>query len=323
MKIKFCLCSLLIIAALSITGCSDIKRKEDITPVRQYFVNIATGHADSQDYLVGATIAEMLSKEIPGVNASAQTTGDQFVSVDLLSKNKAQIAFLRGDIAFYAQNGLEMFKDHKAANLKNLISLYSQTIQIVTLDRTRVKGIEDIKGRRLAIVGVKGGYEEIAAKQLLKAYGINFEDIIVQNVNISEAAQNLLQGGTDAIFVIADCPDDDLQELSRKEQTVFLPLDYQKLAMVIYENPFYVKSNIPTSTYARQINNVQTLSLLTMLVANDKIDEDMGYKIAKTIYNNYGKFNNQRISAHLKNRKQAGEDSGLPINEGAKRFFTE
>ena len=315
---------LIVLILLSISGCSNINKKETIAPTKQHFVNIATGNADSTVHKIGIMLAQMCNKEIQGMNTSTlQVPNSQLTNVELLVREKAGIAFLRSDVAFYAANGLELFDGKKADKLKGVISLYSETIQIVTLDKTRIKKIEDIKGRRLMIIGSKDGFEQINARQILKAYAIDLADVRLQYATLPEAVQHLLQGGTDVLFAMTVCPDDSLHELSVAEQTVFLPIDYQKLTILLQENTYYVKDTIVKSTYFRQPIDVTSLSVHTILAVNDKINDDMGYKIAKTIYNNYDSFKNPWISKHMKAKKPEMESLGLSMNEGSRKFLNE
>lgn len=82
---------------------------------------------------LGGALADILNKNIPGTNASAQSTGASVANVNLLSQGKVEIAFIQNDIAYYAANGTEMFKGKQVAGLQGLATLYPETVQIVTL----------------------------------------------------------------------------------------------------------------------------------------------------------------------------------------------
>ena len=79
-----------------------------------------------------------MNKNVPGANASAQSTGASVANINLLQQDKVDIAFVQNDIAYYAVNGSEMFKDKKVPSIGGLATLYPETVQIVTLDKTGV-----------------------------------------------------------------------------------------------------------------------------------------------------------------------------------------
>ena len=74
------------------------------------FINIATGGTAGTYYPLGGALADILNKNIKGANASAQSTGASVANVNLLKDGKVDIAFIQNDIAYYAVNGVEMFK---------------------------------------------------------------------------------------------------------------------------------------------------------------------------------------------------------------------
>lgn len=83
-------------------------------PAAQKFINIATGGTAGTYFPLGGAIADILNKNVPGANASAQSTGASVANINLLQQDKVDIAFVQNDIAYYAVNGSEMFKDKKS-----------------------------------------------------------------------------------------------------------------------------------------------------------------------------------------------------------------
>ena len=62
--------------AAGLTGCSKSESPADQQPVAQTkFINIATGGTAGTSYPLGGAMAEILNQNIPGVNATAQSTG--------------------------------------------------------------------------------------------------------------------------------------------------------------------------------------------------------------------------------------------------------
>lgn len=77
------------------------------------FLNIATGGTAGTYYPLGGALAEILNNNIENMNASAQSTGASVANVNMLKDGSVDIAFIQNDIAYYAVNGKEMFKDNK------------------------------------------------------------------------------------------------------------------------------------------------------------------------------------------------------------------
>ena len=147
------------------------------------FLNIATGGTAGTYYPIGGAMAEILNKEIPGMNASAQSTGATVANINMLKDNSVDLAIVQNDITYYAVNGTEMFQDKKVDNIRGIASLYPETCQFVTLDKSGIKSIKELKGKRVA-VGAAGSGAEANARQILEAYGLM--------TTLEESAQILL-----------------------------------------------------------------------------------------------------------------------------------
>lgn len=305
-----------------LSGCSDIKKKEVKTPVKQQFVSIATGNVGGAYYSMGSALAEILNKEVPGINASAQTTSASGLNANLLAKGEVELAFMQNDMAYYAVNGMAMFGGKQINNIQGIFPLYAEAVQIVALERSGIKSIEQLKGRRVA-VGSPGSGTEFNAKKMLEAYGLSFDDIVAQHIPFNEAMGNLLDGRTDVIFTTAGHPVSFIKTLADKEQINILSLDYLQLEKFLKEYPFFVKIKIPKDTYKGQQEDVNTIAVMAVLVANDKIDDEMGYKIAKSVYNNLDKLIDGHQMSKFAGNEKVAQVMSIPLNAGAAKFFSE
>ena len=169
-KLLAFLMSMMVFAVL-VAGCGGGEDKADGKAPAQKFINIATGGTAGTYYPLGGAIADILNKNIPGCNASAQATGASIANINMLQQGQVDIAFIQNDNAYYAVNGTEMFKDKKVTNLYGLATLYPETVQIVTLAETGITDLSQVKGKRVA-VGAPGSGTEANARQILGAYGV-------------------------------------------------------------------------------------------------------------------------------------------------------
>lgn len=222
----------IMVMATMIAGCGGGDKKDDKKPAAQKFINIATGGTSGTYFPLGGALADILNKNIPGTNASAQSTGASVANVNLLSQGKVEIAFIQNDIAYYAANGTEMFKGKQVAGLQGLATLYPETVQIVTLKKSGIKSVADFKGKRIA-VGAAGSGTEANARQIMEAYGIKYDDIKVQYLSFGEAASALKDGNVDAAFVTAGHPTAAIQDIATQNDVVLVPVDADKADALI------------------------------------------------------------------------------------------
>ena len=231
------------------------------------FLNIATGGTAGTYFPLGGAMAEIINKNVAGVNATAVTSGASVANVNMIATDEVQMAFIQNDIAYYAFKGVEMFKDKQQQNLRAVATLYNETIQVVTLASTGVKSLADVRGKRVA-VGAAGSGAEVNARQVLEAAGLTYKDITPQYLSFAEAANGLRDGNTDVAFLTAGAPTAAVRDLAAQKDVVIIPVPKDIADRLIAKYPFYVRVTIPKDTYSKQTTDVDTVTVKSMLVAS-------------------------------------------------------
>ncbi len=306
---------LLVLVISVVAGCGDSASEKK-------FLNIATGGTAGTYYPIGGAMAEILNNNIEGMNASAQSTGATVANINMLQEGSVDLAIVQNDIAYYAANGIEMFKDKKIDNLRGIASLYPETCQVITLDASGIKSIADLKGKRVA-VGAMGSGAEANARQILEAYGITYDDIDEQFLSFSEAASALKDGNVDAAFLTAGYPTAAVQDIASQNPIRVLPVEDDKADALIAKYPFYTKVVIPAGTYAGFDEDVPAMSVMAMLICTDKIDEQMGYDITKALFSNLDRIKAAHAVGKFITKESVMEGMPITMNAGAEKYFKE
>ena len=301
--------------AVGVAGCGGDDKNSGM-------INIATGGTAGTYYPIGGAIADVLSKNVEGINASAQSTGASVANINMLKEGEVDLAIVQNDITYYAVNGTDMF-DKKVDNIRAIASLYPETCQFVTLETSDIRSIADMKGKKVA-VGAAGSGVEANVRQILKAYGLTYDDIDEQFLSFAEGAAALKDGAIDVACLTAGYPTASVQDIASQHKIRLIPLTNDRIAQLIAEYPFYTKTVIPAGTYAGFDEDIQTVSVMAILVANDKLGDDKGYSITKAIFENLDKISASHSAA--KNIKKETATEGLDfmqMNKGAVKFYQE
>ena len=295
--------------AVGIAGCGGSGEKEQ-------FINIATGGTAGTYYPIGGAIAEVLNKN--GMNASAQSTGASVANINMLKDKQVELAIVQNDITYYAVNGEEMFKEGgKVENLNGIASLYPETCQFVVREDSGIKSIADLKGKRVA-VGAAGSGAEANARQILEAHGITYDDVNEQFLSFAEGSYALKDGTVDAAFVTAGYPTASVQDIASQNKIRLLPVGDEAIKKLSEKYPFYTKTTVPAGTYQGFDQEIQTVSVMAILVANDKIDAALGEKVTKAIFDNLDKIAAAHSAAKSITKATALEGLDfIKMNEGA------
>jgi TRAP transporter TAXI family solute receptor len=289
---------------------------------QQQFITIATGGTAGTYFPLGGALADIWNKNIPKMNATAQSTGASIANINLLKGGNVDVVFIQNDVASYSFNGTELLKDQAYKDLRGLACLYNETIQLVALESSGIKTIADLKGKRVS-VGAAGSGTEANARQILEAAGLTYNDIKVQYLSFGESASNMKDGNIDAAFNTAGIPTAAVQDLSVSRKMILVPIDGQICAKLMAKYPFYALQIAPAGTYQGQTKDVATVAVKSMLAVSSKLSADLVYQMLTTMYNNTDRL----IAAHAQGKnikiETALEGMSIPLHAGAEKFFKE
>ena len=140
-------------------------------PAQTNRISISTGGTGGVYYPLGGGLANILSRNVPGLQATAEVTGGSVDNLKLLGAGKTEVVFTMADSGWDALQGLDKFKDAKV-NARTLVVLYPNRLHVVTIEGTGINQLADLKGKRVS-TGSPGSGTEITAFRFLDAVGID------------------------------------------------------------------------------------------------------------------------------------------------------
>jgi hypothetical protein len=94
-------------------------------------ISIATGGTGGVYYPMGGGLAAVLSKYVPGMQATAEVTGGSVDNLKLIGSGKPYVGFTMSDAAQDAYKGEDKFKGQKVP-LRTLMVLYPNRMHVVS-----------------------------------------------------------------------------------------------------------------------------------------------------------------------------------------------
>src|SRR3954468_3685682 len=138
---------------------------------QQKTISIGTGGTGGVYYPLGGAVANVLSKALRNVTATAEVTAGSIDNLKLIGAGQSEMAFTMADAAHDAVQGNEKFKNNKVA-LQTLLVVYPNRMHVVTVEGTGIETLADLKGKRVS-TGSPGGATEIMAFRVIEAAGLD------------------------------------------------------------------------------------------------------------------------------------------------------
>lgn len=285
----------------------------------ELFLTIATGGQSGVYYPVGSAMSTLFKKKLEA-KTSVEATGASVDNINLLKKEKAELAIVQADAASQAFAGTKPF-DKKITSFGAVANLYPQYVQLVALKSSGIKSVKDLKGKRVS-VGAPNSGVELNARTVVKAYGLSYDDFKKQNLSYSETVDGMKNGTVDAGFFTSGIPNPSVKEVMQQEKIVAVPIDGKGAEKLKSENDYFHSNKIPSGTYQNS-KDVPTLTFANLLVMSDEIDKDTGYKIVKTLWSNIKKVQESNKAAKDITLKTAQDAVPIRFHDGAKKYYSE
>ncbi len=291
---------------------------------QQSRISITTGGTGGVYYPMGGGMANILSKYVPGLQATAEVTGGSVDNLKLINAGKSEVAFSMADAGWEAYEGLDKFKDNKV-NVRTLMVLYPNKMHVVTIEGTGISKLSDLKGKRVS-TGSAGSGTEIMAMRVLEAVGIDGKkDIKQERLGAAESVNAIKDRKIDAFFWVGGVPTAAVTDLAATPGIKIKLIDHDEAvdAMNKKYGPLYVKSVIPAGSYAGQDKANSEVDVWNILVTNDKMSDQMAYNIVKTLFEKKAEIVAVHKEAQNIELKSQPLGSPIPFHPGAKKYLDE
>ncbi len=296
-----------------------------VAQAQQKTISIGTGGTGGVYYPMGGGLANVLSKSIPGLQATAEVTGGSVDNLKLLGAGRSELGFSMVDAALDAEKGKGKFSGNPVP-VRTLMVLYPNQMHIVSIEGTGVNKIADLKGKRVS-TGSGGSATEVMAFRVLEAAGLDKDkDMTRERLGVAESVNALKDRKIDAFFWVGGLPTAAVTDLGATPGVKIKLVDHGDLAKKMNEKygNLYASSTIKAGTYPGQTtDNVNTV-VWNILVANANMPDQMAYDIVKTIIDK--KADLVAVHGEAKNfsvENQVKDYSPIPWHPGAVKYFKE
>ena len=288
-------------------------------------LSIATGGTGGVYYPIGGGMANVLSKSIPGMAATAEVTGGSVDNRKLIGTGKPYIALSMTDAALDAYKGEDKFKGGKV-NVRTLMVLYPNRMHVVTVEGTGITKMSDLKGKRVS-TGSPGSATEVMAFRLIEAAGLDKDkDMKRERLGVAESVNAIKDKKIDAFFWVGGLPTAGVTDLAATPGVKIKLIDHANLVAAMnkkYGN-LYVQDSIPKETYSGMTADNKQATVMNILVCNANLSDQTAYNIVKTIFDKKAALIAvHKESANFKLENQKADSSPIPWHPGAIKYFAE
>ena len=238
---------------------------------REAGFTLATGPENGMYARFGGSIISALKELAPTIKIQERRTEGSVDNAFLLARGEVDYAIVQGDVAAAAVSGDDLFsRGQPLSTLRAVGGLFPEAIHIVVRPDSPVRGVADLRGRRVDI-GTPSSGTRFDAVAVLAAYGLKPSDLAeARQDGLSGAIGRLRRGQIDALFATGAAPEPSLQALAAQAGLRLLPITAAALEQLGQARPGLVRLTLPVNTYPRQQSAVVTAASSALLLTTTK-----------------------------------------------------
>jgi TRAP transporter TAXI family solute receptor len=312
---RFALVAILVLAALA--GCGG---EESASEGEGGNLSIATGGTAGVYQVYGGGLADVVSDELEGYKATAETTSASVDNIKLIEQKNSDVAFTLADSAIDAVEGRESFDEPMP--IRALAQIYTNYTQVGTTAGKDIFSIEDLRGKRVS-VGDPGSGTEVIALRVLEAAGLDpDEDIDRSQLGVDESVNAVRDGSIDAFFWSGGLPTGAVTDLATTEDLVLVPnAEYAPKLRQQYGEA-YQETTIPKDTYDGLEEDVPVIGVPNLLVVHRDMEDDLAQDLTALLFEQKKRLTQVHPEAENLDRERA-QDVIPPVklHPGAEAYF--
>lgn len=284
-------------------------------------LRFATGPQGGTWYPLAGALKSILEQRLDDISVQV-LPGGGIANVLAVETGRAQIGFANSVSTVDGINGQPPFQA-RAKNVCNVATLYPQYFQIATLAGSDIESPADFRGKVLS-AQMRGNTAEAMTAHLLKAYGMDYQDLARVNYGSYTDAVTMMKDGNSDIFTLGtSVPAAAIMDLASGRDVKLIEIPDDGLARMQALNPSYERIVIPAGTYPKQEQDVATIGYTTHFIARCDLDEEIVYALLDAMYTHLDDL--AAIARAVRNATPAtmGRDIGVPMHAGAVRWYRE
>ena len=207
--------------------------------------------------------------------------------------------------------------------MRSIANLFPESIHVVVRRDISLRGVGDLRGKRISVDRVGSG-TRVDALLILKAYGLSPDNTKVISVSARDAADMLRAGELDAFFFVAGTPASVITDLAGESQVNLLPVDGPEAEKLTQAVPFFAPITIPSGTYFN-VGVTESLSVGAQWLVSADLPEETVYGVTGALWHENARrlLDSGHPKAALIRLETALDGLGAPLHAGAERYYRE
>lgn len=318
MKRRICICLMLVCVGLWAMG----ETLDRVEARDKEFIKVAGGASGGTFFIIASAICKLVNENVPWLDATPEV-GGSVMNARRVGTDKLKFGMVTTDTAYHAVHGGPEFKNERYPDIRAVFSGHVSYWHMFTLEKSGIKSIQDLRGKRVSI-GYPGGSVEVVTREILKEYDLipdrDFKNYYLTHTEVITA---LKDNTIDAGAILTGAPSGPILDLATTHKVRILPVTPEMQEKIVKKFPYYVKDAFKTGIYPGITEPVPALSIGTYFITHKNTTDEMAYLLAKLIGEHTKTLGEIHPSGWEWSLETVKKGFAIPVHPGALKYFQE
>jgi len=318
----FLLATSIILSITLFNGAASASSKKDWPKV----LSMGSTPVGTSYYNLSIAIADNLRKKL-GLKIIVESGSGSAVNYELYRKGQIELSMQNASDTVHWYLGTGRYKDKGKINVRLLATGHIQGFGMWVGEKSSVRSIGDIKGKKCAFVVPAVPIIWASARVIMEPFNLTKKDIRLVKWSGYADLKAFLAEGTAEVFHtpinMGAKAHPRIKEISQTHKIRFLPVPKAAQDAIIKNHPEYSPLLIPAGTYAGQSKDLPEIGIATAVTCKGDLPVDLVYEIVKNTWENLDSLRQVNAGFWAWAKENALRFHGIPYHEGAVKYYKE
>jgi TRAP transporter TAXI family solute receptor len=288
------------------------------------FIRFGGSNPGGSWFTVAGGMTALFNKELNDLNVSPVSTGGSTDNNRQARQHYLDTWLTHSITAYDNWTGTGLFKGQgEFKDFRMLAGVYESWHHFVVLDKSDIKNIGDLRGKKLA-VGAAGSGAAANSENILTALDL-WNKLEPLHLTFDASGRAVTDGQADAIS-LSSAPIPVIVTLEALHKIRLIALSEDEIKTVIKKYPAYKKAVMPPGIYKSWQKPYPCIAFQVYWVAHKDLNPDWAYQMLKVAFDPKNADFLAKVHSHLKTLSptfDGMQNMGIPLHAGAVRYWKE
>jgi uncharacterized protein len=286
-------------------------------------VTVGSGPLSGTYYPVARAICRVVNRELSARNirCSPEPTFGSVYNVQMMQAGELDFALVQADVQHQALNGAGEWVGRPFRGLRSVFAVYDEAFVVVGAAAAGIRGIEDLRGRRVA-TGVPGSGTRATWDALVGALGWQNAGR-GRSAEATDIAAALCAGTLDAAVAVGFQPIAAVRAELAACGNALVPVSGAAVQRLTAAHPYFRPTTIPAAVYGTAAD-IETFGVSSDFVAAARTDPEIVAAVTRALLDNVEELARRSPAlARLDRRRLVGAHLVAPLHPAAEAVYRE